>query len=258
MIHFGGVCGVDKRGNTVLITGGASGIGLALAECFLNADNTVIICGRRKEKLEEAKQKFKKIHTRICDVSVETDRIELFNWAAAEFPNLNVLINNAGIQQRVNLLAPEEPWTHYDQEIASNFDAPVHLSLLFTPHLIKQHKPSIINISSGLAITPGAWVPIYSATKAALHAFTVSLRIQLADSNVEVIEVLPPAVNTDLGGVGLHTFGASLNDFADSVFGELDSGKQEIGFGGTEERLTVSAAEAKEIAKKMYEGFVKR
>jgi uncharacterized oxidoreductase len=249
---------VNKEGNTVLITGGASGIGLALAERFLNAGNTVIICGRRKEKLEEAQQKFNKIHTRICDVSVEADRMELFNWAAAEFPHLNVLVNNAGIQQRVNLPAPQEPWSHYAQEIVSNFDAPVHLSLLFTPHLMKQQKASIINMSSGLAITPGAWVPIYSATKAALHSFTVSLRIQLADLNVEVIEVLPPAVNTDLGGVGLHTFGASLNDFADSVFGELDSGKQEIGFGGTEDRLNVSASEAKEIAKKMYEGFAKR
>jgi uncharacterized oxidoreductase len=249
---------MNKQGNTVLITGGASGIGLALGERFLKAGCTVIVCGRREDKLREVKREFPELYIRVCDVSVESERIELFRWATSEFPALNVLVNNAGIQQRVDLLDASEEWSYYHREIAANFDAPVHLAMLFVPHLKEQPRAAILNVSSGLAITPGAWVPIYSATKSALHAFTISLRLQLAKTKVEVIEVLPPAVNTDLGGIGLHTFGAPLNDFADSVFSELDSGKQEIGYGGTEDRLRVSSAEAKELAGQMYEGFSKR
>jgi uncharacterized oxidoreductase len=249
---------MKTNGNTVLITGGASGIGLALAERFLKAGNTVIVCGRRAGKLQETKERWPQLHTRECDVSVESERNDLFQWVTSEFPGLNVLVNNAGIQQRINVLSADEDWGFYRREITSNLDAPVHLALLFIPHFTKQHMSAIINVSSGLSITPGVWVPIYSATKAALHSFTVSLRIQLAETNVEVIEVLPPAVNTDLGGTGLHTFGAPLNDFADSVFGELDSGKLEIGYGGTEERLGLSAIEAREMARKMYEAFSNR
>lgn len=241
--------------NTILITGGASGIGLALAERFVQAGNTVIICGRRADKLQELKERYTDIHTVTCDLSVESQRLELFRRVTSEFPGLNVLINNAGIQQRVQLLEPEKDWEHYRQEIAINVDAPIHLALLFMPHLLKQPDPVIVNVTSGLSITPGAWVPIYSSTKAALHSFTVSLRIQLAQTNVQVIEVLPPAVNTDLGGAGLHTFGAPLDEFADSVFRDLQTAKEEIGYGGTEERLQLSAIQAREAAARMYDGF---
>lgn len=249
---------MKKSGNTVLITGGSSGIGLALAERFLTAGNTVIVCGRRKENLQEAKKRLPDLHFRVCDISVESERVELCKWVTSEFPELNVLVNNAGIQRRVDLLKAGEDWGNHREEIVSNFEAPLHLTMLFMEQLTKQPQAAIINVSSGLSVTPGAWVPIYSATKAALHSFTVSLRIQLAETNVEVIEILPPAVNTDLGGVGLHTFGAPLQDFADSVFGDLESGKQEIGYGGTEERLALSTMQAKEIAKQMYEGFKKK
>ncbi|WP_433614934.1 SDR family oxidoreductase [Paenibacillus cellulositrophicus] len=242
-------------GNTILITGGGSGIGLALAERFVQAGNTVIICGRRADKLQELKERYPDIHTVACDLSVESHRLELFRKVTSEFPGLNVLINNAGIQQRVHLLEAEKEWEYYRQEISINVDAPIHLTLLFLPHLLKQPDPVIINVTSGLSITPGAWVPIYSSTKAALHSFTVSLRIQLAQSNAKVIEVLPPAVNTDLGGAGLHTFGAPLDEFADSVFRDLQTGKEEIGYGGTEERLHLSAIQARETAARMYDGF---
>lgn len=201
--------------------------------------------------MQEIKRTFPEIHTRVCDISVEAQRIELYNWVTSEFPECNVLVNNAGIRQRVDIQNARAEWAYYRKEIASNLDAPVHLALLFTPHLIQRTNGVIINVSSGLAITPGAWVPIYSSTKAALHSFTVSLRVQLAETSVEVI--LPPAVNTDLGGAGLHTFGAPLNEFADSVFNELASGREEIGYGGTAERLSISALEAKELALKMYE-----
>jgi uncharacterized oxidoreductase len=248
---------VNLTGNTVLITGGATGIGLALAERFLNAGNEVIVCGRRADKLQEAQRRFPKLHTRVCDVSKPEDRQELFSWVTSEFPNLNVLVNNAGIQQRVNLLNANEEWDYYQQEIAINLEGPIHLTMLFLPHLVKREHATIINISSGLAITPAAWVPIYSATKAALHSFTVTLRLQLAKTNVDVVEVLPPAVNTDLGGVGLHTFGVPVDDFADAVFTGLENGKLEIGYGGTEKRLDAARHELDQATQQMWENFLK-
>ncbi|WP_285769449.1 SDR family NAD(P)-dependent oxidoreductase [Peribacillus sp. SI8-4] len=242
-------------GNTVLITGGASGIGLAFAERFLQAGNDVIIVGRRADRLKQAKDEHPALHTRVCDISIEAERIALFEWASSTFPELNVLVNNAGIQQQVNLLDAKEDWGHYQKEISINVEGPMHVTTLFLPHLLKKTTAALINVSSGLALTPGTWVPIYSATKAEIHSFTVSLRLQLEYTHVNVIEVLPPAVNTDLGGVGLHTFGAPLNDFADAVFTELRSGKEEIGYGGSETRLRATRDELDEGTRLAWEGF---
>lgn len=244
-------------GRTVLITGGGSGIGLALAERFYKAGNKVIICGRRREKLLEVKEKFPDLHIKVCDVSNEAERISLFDSMINEFPNLDVLVNNAGIQQRINLQHPMNDWNYYHQEIAANLEAPIHLSLLFLPHLLKQTGGTIINVSSYLGISPAAWAPVYSATKAALHSFTMSLRLQFAETNVNLVEVFPPAVNTDLGGVGLHTFGVPVNDFADAVFAGFENGDEEIGYAGTEKRIRASRDEHDQGAKLMWQNFRK-
>lgn len=249
---------MENHGNTVLITGGASGIGLALAERFLKNDNTVIIVGRREEKLKEAKEKFPELHTHTCDVANPEDRTSLVEWVTRSFPELNILVNNAGIQQRVNLLNADQDWSYYQKELSINVEGPIHLAMLFISHLQKKDHARIINISSGLALTPGVWVPIYSATKAAIHSFTMSLRLQLEKSNVQVVEVFPPAVNTDLGGVGLHTFGASVDDFADSVFSELDEGRLEIGYGDSKKRLRSSRDELDEGIHLAWHGFLRR
>ncbi|MDN4495612.1 SDR family oxidoreductase [Ureibacillus aquaedulcis] len=243
-------------GNTIMITGGASGIGLAFAEQFLKEGNEVIIVGRREEKLAQAKEKLPLLHTRVCDVSIEQERIQLYEWSTKEFPQLNVLINNAGIQLRVNLLNAPNNWKYYQNELAINVEGPIHLSMLFLPHLIKQKEATIINITSGLAIQPGIWVPIYSATKAAMHSFTMTLREQLRNTSVEVVEVLPPAVNTDLGGAGLHTFGAPLNDFIAGIFDGLSNEKTEIGYGGTEQRLTATKEEIEQGMKNAWNNFL--
>ncbi|WP_251548739.1 SDR family oxidoreductase [Neobacillus muris] len=248
---------MNLSGNTILITGGASGIGLAFAERFLERGNEVIVVGRRLERLNEVKEKFPQLHVRTCDVSKADDRKSLVEWVTSEFPKLNVLVNNAGIQQRVNLLRAEKDWDYYQNEIAINVEGPIHLSMLLIPHLKQQSKAAIMNVSSGLAIMPGVWVPIYSSTKAAIHSFSTSLRHQLAGTSIEVIEVFPPAVNTDLGGVGLHTFGAPLDHFADSIFKGLKANQLEIGYGGTEERLNASRAEIAEGTKRAWEGFLK-
>ena len=221
---------MELSGNTILITGGASGIGLAFGERFLAAGNEVIVCGRRAERLEELKENYPHIHTRVADVGEESSRIELYDWAASLFPNLNVLVNNAGIQRRVRL-DEREDWAATRQEIAINLEAPIHLSRLFITLLRRQRRSAIINVTSGLSFVPLANVPVYCATKAALHSFTLSLRHQLAETPIEVIEIIPPAVDTDLGGVGLHTFGVNLDEFADAIFAGLRNGETEIAYG---------------------------
>jgi len=236
--------------NTVLITGGASGIGFALAERFLRAGSQVIICGRREEKLEEARAKHPGLKTRVCDLAKETQRTALHKWVTKEFPRLNVLVNNAGIQRRVRL--PEElKWKPTHEEIAINLEAPVHLSALFIPHLKKQEHPSIMNVTSGLSFAPMANVPIYCATKAALHSFTLSLRHQLSSTPIRVIEIIPPAVNTDLGGPGLHTFGLPVEEFVNAVMVGLQEGSPEIAYGYSQRASRASRAELDEIFQRM-------
>ncbi|MFL5728477.1 MAG: SDR family oxidoreductase [Cytophagaceae bacterium] len=234
-------------GNTILVTGGASGIGWGLTERLLKAGSEVIICGRREDKLKEAQQKYPKLHIRVCDLSKDADRISLFQWASKEYPTLNVLINNAGIQRRVQLTDNQEPWSGFQQEIAINLEAPIHLSTLFIPHLATKKESYIINITSGLAFTPAAWVPVYSATKAALHSFSLTLRHQLSKTSIKVIEIAPPAVQTDLGGAGLHTFGVPLDEFADAAIKNLEAGQTEFGYGTSEKARKASREEADEI-----------
>lgn len=246
---------MDLKGNTVLITGGASGIGFAFAERFLQAGSQVIVCGRRESKLQEAKDKHPELITRVCDVSVETERIDLLEWVKKEHAEVNVLVNNAGIQQRFNVLEADSvsDWAYFNKEISANIEAPFHLSMLFASFFASSgKKTAIMNVTSGLAFTPMAIAPIYSATKAALHSFTMSLRLQLAETEVEVIEVAPPAVNTDLGGVGIHTFGEPVNEFAEGIFKGLAEGKEEIGYGSSAKALRMSRDEIDVAVKNIY------
>jgi uncharacterized oxidoreductase len=187
------------QGNTVLITGGATGIGFALAESFVHAGNTVIICGRRKDKLKEAKKKLPQIYSRACDLSKEEERESLFDWAKENFKDLNILINNAGIQTMIDLKKGAPKPAKGQNEIETNLMAPISLSAYFIPLLLKRKEAAIMNVSSGLAFVPIAAMPVYCATKAAIHSFTVSLRYQLKGTSIKVFELVPPAVDTELG-----------------------------------------------------------
>lgn len=241
---------MQLSGNTILITGGASGIGLALAERFLQAGSEVIICGRRENKLREAKQKLPKLHTHLCDVATAEQRVALRDWVFTNFPALNVLINNAGIQRRIALTQPEH-WETTREELAINLEAPIHLTTLLLPHLLQRENAALLNVTSGLAFSPLAGVPVYCATKAALHSFTLSLRHQLRDSGVQVIEIIPPAVDTDLGGPGLHTFGAPVATFTDAIMAQLAEGSVEATFGMSAKANHASQAELKAIFRAM-------
>jgi uncharacterized oxidoreductase len=245
--------------NTILITGGNAGIGLAFAERFIDAGNTVVVCGRREEALQQAKEKYPSLITYVSDLSVEAERVKLFEWVTAHYPEMNVLVNNAGIQQRFNVLKADakNDWSYFNKEITINMEAAIQMSMLFAPYFSEKENAAIINVTSGLAFTPMVIAPIYSATKAAMHSFTVSLRHQLSDTSIEVIEVAPPAVNTDLGGAGLHTAGEPLNEFADGIFQGLKEGKLEIGYGSSVDRLRMSRDEVDKHVENMYEAMKK-
>ena len=245
---------MNLSGNTILVTGGASGIGLALAKRFLDRDNEVIICGRREEWLMRAKTEFPAVHTFACDVADPAERESLFRWATSEFPSVNVLVNNAGIQRRVDLTS-EKDWDETRSEIEINLEAPIHLTQLFYQHFAQQETAAIMNVTSGLSFIPLANVPVYCATKAALHSFTLSLRWQLKESHVRVVEIIPPAVDTDLQAPGLHTFGVNVDEFADHVFNELEAGNIEIAYGSAHAASRASRETLDEIYQNMNSSF---
>ncbi len=186
-------------GNTALNTGGATGIGFALAQALVESGNRVVICGRRKAKLEEAARRLPQIGVRQCDLSQKEQRDSLLEWTKENYPNLNILINNAGIQRMIDLKNGAPELLRGEDEIATNLAAPVHLSAYFVPLLLKKKAAAIVNVSSGLGFVPIAAMPVYCATKAAVHSFTVSLRYQLRDTPVKVFEIVPPAVDTESG-----------------------------------------------------------
>lgn len=232
---------MNLANNKILITGGASGIGLGLTERFIQENNTVIICGRRESVLNEVKAKFPTVITKVCDLSDEKERIALYEWIAQNHPDLNVLINNAGIQKWVSV-TDGDFYESMKTELSTNIEAPLHLTSLF---IQLESLKTVMNVTSGLAFSPFAKVPVYSATKAFFRSFTLSLRHILKANNIEVIEIIPPALNTDLGGVGLHDAHPSVADFIVSIFEQLKDGKNELTFGTSETRLNASVPELK-------------
>ncbi|XYH98543.1 SDR family oxidoreductase [Sorangium sp. So ce1128] len=239
---------MQLSGNTVLITGGSSGIGLALTERFLAAGNRVIITGRREGLLEDVRRRFPAVITQVSDSGSAADRAQLVAELTQRFPDLNVVINNAGIQRKVDLLR-SEPWDDTRQEIAINLEGPIHMASLLLPHLLKQARPVLINVSSGLAFVPLTAAPVYSATKAALHSFTLSLRHQLRKTPVTVVEIIPPAVRSNLGGA--HDFGVPTGEYADSVMQQLGEGRLEVTYQFSARSSQASRAEADEMFKQL-------
>jgi uncharacterized oxidoreductase len=225
--------------NKILVTGGASGIGRGLTGRFLKENNTVMVCGRREDALREAEDQLPGIITRKCDLEDPTEREALYAWVAEEHPDLNILVNNAGVQ---NWMSVDEKdfFKRAHTEIAINIEAPLHLTSLF---LGLPSLTTIMNVTSGLSFAPLAKVPVYSASKAFFHSFTLSLRYLLQARSIEVIEIIPPALNTDLGGKGLHDFAPPVGDFIDAIFQQLQEGKKELTFGFSEAMVKAGPAE---------------
>ena len=227
--------------NKILITGGASGIGLGLTERFIQENNTVIICGRRESALQEVADKFPSVITKVCDLSVEAERVALFEWVSENHSDLNVLINNAGIQQWMGI-NDTDFYQRAKDELATNIEAPIHLISLFSN---LSALDTIINVTSGLSFVPLTEAPVYSATKAFFHSFTLSARYLLQSKNIEVIEMIPPALNTDLGGKGLHDTAPPVSDFINAVFQQMKEGKIELTFGFSEAMAKASQEDLK-------------
>jgi len=187
-------------GNTILITGGTSGIGLEFAIQFLERDNTVIITGRDQHKIEEARKRVPEAHIFQSDVSDFRAIPVLFHEVIQKFPKLNVLINNAGIMRKINLASDEEQKDLPDigREIETDLAGPIRMVQQFLPHLKRQESAAIVNVSSGLAFVPLPITPVYCAAKAGLHSFTQSLRVQLKSTNIQVFELAPPMTRTPL------------------------------------------------------------
>jgi len=209
---------MQLSGNTILITGGGSGIGLGLSRAFHALDNQVIIAGRRKDLLDRVAATLPGTRTVQLDVG-NADAIERFaDEAKDSLPSLNVLINNAGIQRPEILRAGQHDLADAAEMVETNLLGPVRLTSALLPLLQGRPKSAILNVTSGLAFVPGAGVATYSATKAAMHSYTLSLRQQLRHTTTEVIEIIPPYVQTDLGpNHGSDPRAMPLQDFIGEV-----------------------------------------
>ena len=190
-------------GNTILITGGGSGIGRGLAEAFHAAGNQVVIAGRRKNALDSTIAANPGMKAVALDI-VNGEAIRSFaQKLTADFPALNVVIHNAGIMRAES--APAGAVADAEEIVATNLLGPIRLTAALLPHLLKQPQAAIMTVSSGLAFLPLAMTPTYCATKAAIHSYSQSLRYQLKDSGVQVLELIPPYVQTELMGPRMAT-----------------------------------------------------
>jgi uncharacterized oxidoreductase len=189
---------MKTTGNTILITGGGSGIGRGLAEAFHALGNQVIIAGRRKQALEETTARNAGMASLLLDVKNPADIRSFAAQVATRYPKLNVLINNSGIMRVEKLQAQQDDLADVESTIATNLLGPIRLTAALLPLLQKQSHSTIMNVSSGLAFVPLTATPTYCATKAAIHSYTQSLRFQLRKSTTEVLELIPPYVATDL------------------------------------------------------------
>lgn len=222
-------------GNTILITGGATGIGLAMAEGFLQRGNKVAICGRRQDKLDAARELLPQLQTYACDVSIPAQRQQLHGALQRDGMLINVLINNAAVMRHCDLISADP--AHPDRldmdqasaDIATNLLAPIALNQLFLPLLMGQPDPVIINVTSPGGVVPVWNVPLYCASKAALNSYSKSLRYQLGE-RVAVIELFPPSVDTKMmDRVKLHKISSS--DFTKALFTKLERGGDVIWVG---------------------------
>jgi uncharacterized oxidoreductase len=249
---------MQMHANTIFITGGTSGIGKGLAEAFYKLGNQVIISGRREDRLREICAANPGMHYFVLDVRDPGAIRTVARRVVAEFPSLNCVFNNAGVQRRLEL-APGTPLDEegLTDEINTNVLGVIRIAAEFMPHLIQQSNAVLVNVSSGLAFVPLAHFPVYCATKAAVHSFTLSLCHLLKHSGVRVIELIPPYVATELGGPR-KTVGSGgsqpmpLQDFIAETMKELATGGDEVAIGGAKNLV---AATNSETLKAMFAGM---
>jgi uncharacterized oxidoreductase len=213
---------MKTTGNTILITGGTSGIGLGLALRLHEAGNKVIVAGRRKELLDQITTEHPGIEALVLDVADPASITRAAGTLAASHPQLNVLVNNAGVMRPENLLDPACLPVAEDH-VTTNLLGPIRMTYAFLPHLVTRDDAVVVNVTSALAFVPWQVTPTYAATKAALHSFTESLRVRLAGTPVQVIEVVPPGVQTTLMGQQDDENSMPLDEFLTETLTLLDA-----------------------------------
>lgn len=225
--------GMDISGNTLFIPGATSGIGLGLALRLLDLGNTVIIGGRRTELLEQIRAEHPAIHTVEIDTADPESILRARDEVLAAHPDLDALVTMAGIMLPEQLHGADHAADHLavaERTITTNLLGPIRLIAAFEPHLATRPHATIMTVSSGLGFVPLPFTPTYSATKAAIHSFTESLRVQLAGTSIQVIELVPPAVQTPLMGQQQSPMAMPLAAYLDEVLSNLvqDPGAREI------------------------------
>jgi uncharacterized oxidoreductase len=219
--------------NTVLITGGSAGIGLEIARLFSQKNNHVIILGRNKERLGIAAAQLKNVTAIQADVSNEDEVDGLVKKLNDEFPDLNVVINNAGRAILYDLNGSENAFDKAADEILTNYLSIIRLNEKLLPQLKKQKEAAIVNVSSIVAFVPGV-IPTYSASKAALHSYTQSLRISLEETSVKVFELMPPLVDTEFSKEIGGSHGVQPLVVAEDLLKAFVNDEYEIRVGNTE------------------------
>ena len=210
-------------GNVILITGGGSGIGRGLAAAFHALGNQVIIAGRRAQALAETTAAHPGMRSLVLDLQDPGSIPRFAAEVSRDFPTLNVLINNAGIMRPENLLDQPEGLADLEAIVTTNLLGPLRLTAALLPLLRQQSRSAIMNVSSGLAFLPLALTPTYCATKAALHSYTESLRYQLRGTSIEVLELIPPYVATELMNGAEDPHAMPLGAFIEEVMAILAS-----------------------------------
>jgi uncharacterized oxidoreductase len=247
---------MKQSNQTILITGGGSGIGLALAKKFMENDNTVIITGRNLSKLEAVQKEFPKIQIFQSDVTDDVDVRKLADDIQQKFNVVDVLINNAGIMNLVDTGNVSNDLQKQMQEIEINYNSPIRVLHYFLPLLKKSKNAVLVNVSSGLAYVSFAQAPVYSGTKSALHFWTLGIRPQLKTHGIKVVELLPPVVDTPLA----HGADIAEDDnlkpmppekLADIFWKDFINGKEEITPGISKQLKLMSRLAPKFIFKQL-------
>ena len=205
----------------------------------------MIVCCRGEEHLAEAKRKLPRLNVHRCDVSKDDERLELHDWCIANFPEVNVLVNNAGIQRMVDFRKGTEDLRKIrdqdgEDEIEINFSAYVWMAAMFVPDFLRRQEAAIVNVSSGLAFIPLVITPVYDATKAAIHSFSITLRHQLRNTPIKVFEIIPPTVDTNLDAGarkarGQQDLGIPPEAVAEEALPRMEKDEFEIAIGRAEQ-----------------------
>lgn len=241
---------MQMQGNTIFITGGSSGIGCALAEAFHRRGNHIIVSGRREDRLKEICARHSGMAYFVLDVTDPNSIRSVACKVTADFPALNCVFNNAGVQMRAGISADGSLDEHsLETEITTNLFGPIRVAAAFLPHLAKQARGTLVNVSSGLAFVPMARFPVYCATKAAIHSWTMTLRHQWQKLGVKVIELIPPYVGTELGGprkqpMNLGPQPMPLDAFIAQTMKELESDADEIAIADAKKLFAATSPES--------------